>query len=1055
MARGWNGYQDDLQRWLHRQFGWLGGLVARAPGRVAAIALLCCAALSCGLLLGRWELRHEYSYLPRKLPAFRLYEQQAALFGKEPRVAEFKASAPAGGNILHKANLLLALAAHDAVLALRADGGAGASFEAVCARAYEGGACMTDNLLVRTGLSEQRALLEEMGQEEIDTFVASLPRSTLQPFLGDLAVDGETGAVYARSMRFFYLVAERTRSIRPILPMPARESADSAAALAWEAAFLRLTHGRGWTGRPQRAEASMPARELRRRTRAARLELGPHLAFPLVDAASAAPSALAAPPAAEPPSGALSLSGIAARSVQDECTRNIEGSLTFMVGAICSIFAYTVLMLGGGALSRLWLGSAGMLVILCALLAGFGAVAALGVPFTDISLMIVFVVVGIGVDDIIVIVDFVRAQPAGLRGQDRLSRGCAEAGSAILVTSATNLVAFLCAATIDLPGVRSFCLAAGVIVFALFALTVTLFAAALAADEARLQRRGEARAAKAEPAQLAGMPPAHTEAGCCWPAWLRDGAPPDARAPTAELGAPELTAGSEAAVDAPTDALTLPDEDARKLQTAEAHGGDGGGSARTARSALACYARVASFRPLGVLLLLACCALVAGGFGLALGRLQVGVNFEDNFPDGSYVSAYFLDTQYRFGQLSDRASLIFYSSARLSAVPIPAAGADSAAQLDWSDARTQAAVLSLVAQLNALEVTTEPFACWLCDYLAHAQREAADPDARGALPAASGAGFYAGLRGWLERDEAECADDECERYVLPKAYSADIVWAHDRASILACRFRGFVLAGASVQSRIGAMRAAQDGLREHAAGLPVVLFAYYYIFAERDEVIVPMILGTLGSAAGAVLCVVLLFLAPASVLLVALAICAVDGGTLAMMAAWRTPLDIESFICLSMAVGLAVDYVVHIAHAYERVHSAEPARRVEGALLQIGGAVLKGGISTLLGVSLLAFSPSAIFRIFFQCLSSIVLLGLLMGLALMPAAAALLDRAIPAKGLPPGSPRAAGGGGEPASAGDSLSSSRTELGARMAQHSLGGRALSGEGAAVRRLEAAQ
>lgn len=70
-----------------------------------------------------------------------------------------------------------------------------------------------------------------------------------------------------------------------------------------------------------------------------------------------------------------------------------------------------------------------------------------------------------------------------------------------------------------------------------------------------------------------------------------------------------------------------------------------------------------------------------------------------------------------------------------------------------------------------------------------------------------------------------------------------------------------------------------------------------------------MILSTLGTAATAVLCVVIFFLAPVTVLLVALSICTVDGGTLLMMAAWGTPLDIESFICLSMAVGLAVDYV--------------------------------------------------------------------------------------------------------------------------------------------------
>lgn len=97
----------------------------------------------------------------------------------------------------------------------------------------------------------------------------------------------------------------------------------------------------------------------------------------------------------------------------------------------------------------------------------------------------------------------------------------------------------------------------------------------------------------------------------------------------------------------------------------------------------------------------------------------------------------------------------------------------------------------------------------------------------------------------------------------------------------------------------------------------------------------------------------------------------------------------------------------------------EPSERVRGALEQIGCAVLKGGMSTLLGVSLLAASPSAIFRIFFECLFSIVILGQLMGLTFLPSGAALLNFAIPYKSahqpfMPDDSSSAAPGATEPA-----------------------------------------
>ena len=53
--------------------------------------------------------------------------------------------------------------------------------------------------------------------------------------------------------------------------------------------------------------------------------------------------------------------------------------------------------------------------------------------------------------------------------------------------------------------------------------------------------------------------------------------------------------------------------------------------------------------------------------------------------------------------------------------------------------------------------------------------------------------------------------------------------------------------------------------------------------------------------------------------------------------AWDVPLDVGSFICLAMAVGLSVDYVVHLAHAYECAHG-EPAQRMQAAIGEIGGA---------------------------------------------------------------------------------------------------------------------
>ena len=102
------------------------------------------------------------------------------------------------------------------------------------------------------------------------------------------------------------------------------------------------------------------------------------------------------------------------------------------------------------------------------------------------------------------------------------------------------------------------------------------------------------------------------------------------------------------------------------------------------------------------------------------------------------------------------------------------------------------------------------------------------------------------------------------------------------------------------------------------------------------------------------------------------------------------------FICLAMAIGMSVDYVVHLSHAFEH-HAGTPRERARAAVCGIGSSVLKGGTSTFLGIVVLAAAPSEVFRTFFKMLVSTVVLGLLTGLAFYPAAVVWVGRFIPTK----------------------------------------------------------
>eukprot|EP01083_Nonionella_stella_P206390 750756_1 len=108
---------------------------------------------------------------------------------------------------------------------------------------------------------------------------------------------------------------------------------------------------------------------------------------------------------------------------------------------------------------------------------------------------------------------------------------------------------------------------------------------------------------------------------------------------------------------------------------------------------------------------------------------------------------------------------------------------------------------------------------------------------------------------------------------------------------------------------------------------------------------------------------------------------------------WMFALSIDlqaiSFSQLCMAVGLTVDYVIHMVHAIAAVElKAEDdgyEKRIRVAMLGTGSSVIKGAFTTFLGASVLAFSNSYAFRSFFMMLAGIIIIASLFGLVVAPA----------------------------------------------------------------------
>ena len=170
----------------------------------------------------------------------------------------------------------------------------------------------------------------------------------------------------------------------------------------------------------------------------------------------------------------------------------------------------------------------------------------------------------------------------------------------------------------------------------------------------------------------------------------------------------------------------------------------------------------------------------------------------------------------------------------------------------------------------------------------------------------------------------------------------------------------------------------------------VYVFVKEYSNWETDEVITRELIRNLGIALACVFVTTLLLLADllgSVYVLGTVALSLVD--LCGFMAAWDITIDVVSACNIIIAIGLCVDYSVHICHAFLTV-SGTRKERAKVAIIDMGVAVLNGGFSTLLAFILLAGSDSHVFSVFFRIFLMVVIFGLFHGLILLPVVLSLI-----------------------------------------------------------------
>ncbi|ESS30575.1 patched family protein [Toxoplasma gondii GAB2-2007-GAL-DOM2] len=170
-------------------------------------------------------------------------------------------------------------------------------------------------------------------------------------------------------------------------------------------------------------------------------------------------------------------------------------------------------------------------------------------------------------------------------------------------------------------------------------------------------------------------------------------------------------------------------------------------------------------------------------------------------------------------------------------------------------------------------------------------------------------------------------------------------------------------------------------------GEPIYPIAYTYmmIFYESDLGILSSVLINMLSAGLAMLLVAFVLIPEALAgFLVILMICLIDLALFGFMYFWRVKLHMVSTIALVISIGFAVDYSAHLCHTFTHCKGETREKRVIESLVLMGNPIFHGASSTLLGIMLLGFSESFVFTVFFRMMVMVVAFGASHGMLLLP-----------------------------------------------------------------------
>ncbi|XP_020084535.1 Niemann-Pick C1 protein-like [Ananas comosus] len=659
----------------------------------------------------------------------------------------------------------------------------------------------------------------------------------------------------------------------------------------------------------------------------------------------------------------LTLAFSSESSIQEELKRESTADAITILISYLVMFAYISFALGDSfrcsssfiISSKVLLGLSGVVLVLLSVLGSIGFFTAIGVKSTLIIMEVIpFLVLAVGVDNMCILVHAVKRQPLALSLEGRISNALVEVGPSITLASLSEFLAFAVSTFTPMPACRVFSMFAALAVLLDFVLQVTAFVALIVFDFIR-----------------------------------------------AEAGR----------VDCVPCIKISPSNDPDK--------GDGqhklGFLARYMKEV---HAPILGLRGVKVIVIAVFVGFAFTSIVLST-RLQPGLEQKIVLPRNSYLQDYFDDlAKYlRIGPPLYFVVKDFNYSLESSQTNQIC----SISQCNSNSLLNEIAKASLVPESSYI---AKPAASWLDDFLIWLSPEAfsccrefvngsyCPPDDQ--PPCCQPSQGSCGVTG-------KCKDcTTCFRHsdlhdgrpsiaqfkeklpwflnALPSsdcakggkgAYTTNVnLTGYERGIIQASAFRTYHTPLNKQTDYVNSMKAARDFSSKISDSLQMQIFPYsvFYIFFEQYLDIWKTSLINISIGLGAVFMVCLVVtgsLWASAIILLVIAMIILD--MMGVMGILDIQLNAISVVNLVMSIGIAVEFCVHITHAFS-ISRGDRNTRAKEALCTMGASVFSGiTLTKLVGVIVLRFARSEVFVIYyFQMYLALVLIGFLHGLVFLP-----------------------------------------------------------------------